>query len=167
MLSQEFELGSYTGQLEDGVPHGLGQMVYREEDALEREIYDGQWSGGCQSGQGSMKFRSGEIYSGTFLDNLPHGRGEFLYPNGDREEVSMEGGVRQGQSRYTSAEDGSVEELLFSQGQPEGPSKVSSAGDLTSSCLTNNAPFPPSSCMRMEVWRREPFRMEQRTDQRR
>ena len=125
MLSQEFELGSYTGQLEEGVPQGAGQMVYKEDDALEREIYDGDWAGGHQSGRGSMKFRSGEIYSGSFLDNLPHGQGEFLYPNGDREEVSMEGGVRQGQSRYTSAEDGSVEELIFSSGQPEGPSKVS------------------------------------------
>ena len=75
MLSQEFELGSYTGQLEDGVPHGMGQMVYKETDALEREIYDGHWEGGSQSGQGSMKFRSGEIYSGCFLENLPHGRG--------------------------------------------------------------------------------------------
>ena len=127
MLSQEFELGSYTGELEEGLPHGAGQMVYKEDDPLDREIYDGHWAGGCQSGQGSMKFRSGEIYSGTFQDNLPHGRGEFLYPNGDREEVSMEGGVRQGQSRYTSQEDGSVEELQFSQGQPEGPSKVISS----------------------------------------
>ena len=132
MLSQEFELGSYTGELEDGVPHGVGQMVYKETDALDREIYDGHWEGGSQSGQGSMKFRSGEIYSGSFQENLPHGRGEFLYQNGDKEEVSMEGGVRQGQSRYASAEDGSVEELLFTSGQPEGPSKVSGSQWISS-----------------------------------
>ena len=52
MLNQEFELGSYTGQLEGGVPHGAGQMVYKEDDALDREIYDGHWEAGSQSGQG-------------------------------------------------------------------------------------------------------------------
>ena len=126
METVEFELGSYTGHLEAGVPHGPGQMLYRPEDSLDREIYDGEWRGGFQAGLGSMKFRSGEVYSGEFKDNLPHGKGEFLYPNGDLEEVMMEGGVRHGQSRYTSAEDSSVEELLFSQGVPAGPSKVSS-----------------------------------------
>ena len=124
METVEFELGSYTGDLEGGVPHGVGQMVYRQDDPLQREIYDGAWQEGSHSGTGTIKFRSGEIYSGEFQDNLPHGAGEFIYPNGDKEEVRMEGGVRQGQSRYTSTEDGTVEEVVFSEGEPSGPSKV-------------------------------------------
>ena len=93
METVEFELGSYTGDLQGGVPHGVGQMVYRQDDPLQREIYDGAWQDGSHSGTGTIKFRSGEIYSGEFQDNLPHGAGEFIYPNGDKEEVRMEGGV--------------------------------------------------------------------------
>ena len=139
METVQFELGSYTGHLQAGVPHGLGQMVYKQDDPLDREIYDGNWLEGYHGGLGSMKFKSGEIYSGEFHDNLPHGKGEFLYPTGDKEEVKMEGGVRHGQSRYTSVEDGTVEEVVFSEGEPSGPSKVSQS--LTLSWCKTNCPL--------------------------
>ena len=53
----EFSQGSYTGDIVDGAPHGAGQMVYKADDHLDREIYNGEWVSGYQSGTGSMKFR--------------------------------------------------------------------------------------------------------------
>ena len=105
-------------------------------------MYEGEWVAGYQSGRGSMRFRSGDTYTmmmmmmmmmrfrsgdtytGGFMENVPHGPGQFLYPSGDMEEVMMEAGVRHGQSRYTCLEDGTVEESMFWEGQPRGPGKV-------------------------------------------
>ena len=120
----DFEQGTYTGDLVDGAPHGSGQMVYLQNDPLDREVYEGDWKSGHQSGHGSMKFRSGESYIGQFEDNVPHGAGQFLYPTGDVEDVVMEAGVRHGQSRYHCDEDKTVEEVMFWEGQPRGPSKL-------------------------------------------
>ena len=64
-------------------------------------------------------------YTGQFHDNVPHGAGQFLYPNGDVEDVVMEAGVRHGQSRYHCDEDNTDEEVVFHEGVPQGPSKVS------------------------------------------
>ena len=89
-----------------------------------RGVYEGEWVAGYQSGQGSMQFRSGDTYTGGFSENVPHGPGQFLYPSGDTEEVVMEAGLRHGQSRYKCQEDGTVEEVMFWEGEPRGPSKV-------------------------------------------
>ena len=62
----EYQQGEYCGDLVEGLPHGLGTMLYRPEDPLNREAYEGQWAGGCQCGEGSMKFRSGDTYQGSF-----------------------------------------------------------------------------------------------------
>ena len=91
---------------------------------MDRAMYEGEWVAGYQSGRGSMRFRSGDTYTGGFMENVPHGPGQFLYPSGDMEEVMMEAGVRHGQSRYTCLEDGTVEESMFWEGQPRGPGKV-------------------------------------------
>ena len=87
-------------------------------------MYEGEWVAGYQSGQGSMRFRSGDTYTGGFMENVPHGSGQFLYPTGDTEEVVMEAGLRHGQSRYSCQEDGTVEEVMFWEGAARGPSKV-------------------------------------------
>ena len=71
-----------------------------------------------------MKFRSGYTYTGQFKDNVPHGTGKFLYPNGDVEDAIMEAGLRHGQSRYLCEEDKTVEEVTFSEGVATGDSKV-------------------------------------------
>merc|ERR1719412_1166983 len=70
-----------------------------------------------------MKFMSGDEYVGNFCENVPNGEGNFFYENGDSETVVMEGGARHGLSRYKSMDD-SVEEVMFWEGMPEGPSKL-------------------------------------------
>ena len=68
----EYQQGEYCGDLVEGLPHGLGTMLYRPEDPLNREAYEGQWAGGCQCGEGSMKFRSGDTYQGSFQVRTLH-----------------------------------------------------------------------------------------------
>ena len=62
----ELEQGNYSGDLVDNVAHGQGQMVYRDNDPMNREVYTGQWVEGRQTGEGEMRFRSGDTYCGLF-----------------------------------------------------------------------------------------------------
>ena len=101
---------------------------YKEDDVMGRHKYDGGWAFGLQEGQGVMTFRSGDIYQGElkenvhhlyikyikcflvlwwifyyrgeFQENLPHGKGEFVYMNGDKEVAVWDKGQRHGLSRY-------------------------------------------------------------------
>ena len=102
----------------------LYHHVDLQKSLIFREVYVGSWVGGQQSGDGSMKFRSGYTYTGQFKDNVPHGTGKFLYPNGDVEDAIMEAGLRHGQSRYLCEEDKTVEEVTFCEGVATGESKV-------------------------------------------
>jgi len=124
METVEFEQGAYNGEIVDGRPHGEGQMIFKPDDPMGRVSYQGGWKEGQQDGEGIMRFQSGDSYAGQFLANLPHGKGEFVYHCGDKEEVLMESGVRHGMSRYTSTHDGTVEDLMFWEGEPKGPSKL-------------------------------------------
>ena len=47
-----------------------------------------------------MTFKSGDTYQGEFKENLPNGKGEFIYINGDKEVAIWEKGQRHGLSRY-------------------------------------------------------------------
>jgi len=99
-------------------------MIFKPDDPMDRVSYQGQWVEGQQCGQGTMRFQSGDCYVGQFKGNVPDGKGEFVYNCGDKEEVLMEDGVRHGMSRYTSTHDDTVEELMFWEGEPRGPSKL-------------------------------------------
>ena len=100
---------------------------YKEDDVMGRHKYDGGWAFGLQEGHGVMTFRSGDIYQGNlnenlrhsyiylyiiclfiletfyyqgeFQENLPHGKGEFVYMNGDKEVAIWDKGQRHGLSR--------------------------------------------------------------------
>ena len=49
----------YTGQAEDGIPHGTGTIVYRENDRNGRANYTGGWERGYLSGRGTMYWTNG------------------------------------------------------------------------------------------------------------
>ena len=51
-----FDVGIYKGGVNDqGIPHGHGRLDYKEDDALSRKYYEGQWSLGKNTGQGRQK----------------------------------------------------------------------------------------------------------------
>ena len=42
----EVDEGTYSGDIQDNVPHGQGEMVYKENDPMNREVYTGEWISG-------------------------------------------------------------------------------------------------------------------------
>jgi hypothetical protein len=74
----------YNGELDtDGLPNGKGHFKFKDGDAIDRKIYEGEWIQGQMTGQGQMSFVSGDVYDGSFLDGVPHGPGRFTYASGD------------------------------------------------------------------------------------
>lgn len=67
--------GTYTGQLKDGIPHGRG--VWTHSDGRE---YTGDFDQGSMEGQGTMIFPGGEEYRGDFKDGVAHGQGTMSHP---------------------------------------------------------------------------------------
>ena len=123
----QLEVGEYTGHFVDGRPHGEGTLTYTDSDPMQRYKYDGKWADGLQSGNGSMSFKSGDVYRGEFKEGVPHGKGEFRYVNGDVETAVWDRGQRHGVSVYKSPE--SEESLTFKEGIAEGPSTYKNLAD--------------------------------------
>ena len=74
----------YNGERDtDGLPNGKGHFKFKDGDAIDRKIYEGEWIQGQMTGQGQMSFVSGDVYDGSFLDGVPHGPGRFTYASGD------------------------------------------------------------------------------------
>jgi len=89
--------GSYIGEWVDGRREGRGSFV------LHNNLYNGGWKNDKKFGRAELIYSSGEVYHGTFLDNLQRtprawqddscgsvliilvsvdGRGKLLYPDG-------------------------------------------------------------------------------------
>jgi len=144
--SVSLDVGDFTGQFENGRPHGNGMLRYRDDDIIGRDQYNGEWFEGVQHGKGAMTFKSGDVYRGDFRNGVPEGDGEFRYVNGDvetavwkggercglsvyksetcEEHISFTDGVAHGPSTYKNFEDGSIEEREFVNGCKFGPATV-------------------------------------------
>ena len=68
---------TYTGELQDGKPHGYGTMVYSSG-----EVYIGQWKNGTRHGQGTCTYSSGNIYEGQWENGFRQGQGTYTLTNG-------------------------------------------------------------------------------------
>lgn len=51
--------------------------------------------GGGTDSRGRKKFADGSVYEGQWLKDVMHGRGKFIWPNGDIYEGEFEDGVFQ------------------------------------------------------------------------
>ena len=86
--------GYYSGDMKDGVPHGQGSFVSKDELPLLR--YVGSWDNGKTQGKGTMTNsgytihfdtvaqgaydRTG-VYKGDVIDGIPVGKGKFTTKN--------------------------------------------------------------------------------------
>ena len=59
------------------------------------DIYEGNFVNGDIVGQGKYYFSDGKIFQGQFVAGLPCGNGKFLFPDGDKL-ISYEGEVKNG-----------------------------------------------------------------------
>lgn len=87
----------YSGDFDNGLPHGKGQMTFPNGD-----IYDGEWLNGKMNGQGeyrrfnSEKDKYVELYIGEFVDGVMQGKGRIQFENRIEYEGQWQNGRRSG-----------------------------------------------------------------------
>lgn len=79
--------GVYTGEMQDGVPHGTGKFESESPDGTAW-YYQGEFVDGHFCGQGTMVFATGERKVGQFERDMLNGQGKY-YVN---DELRYEGG---------------------------------------------------------------------------
>ena len=67
----------FTGQVMDGMPNGLGKVLY-----VDGDVYEGQFLSGVPNGMGTMKYLDDDFYQGMFEDGQPNGQGIIKYADG-------------------------------------------------------------------------------------
>ena len=76
--------GTYTGQWENGKPHGKGELRYQDDD-YDNGRYTGQWENGKPDGTGKLYYKNGQPkYTGQWKNGKPHGKGICYYLDGIR-----------------------------------------------------------------------------------
>jgi len=79
--------GAYKGQLQNRVPHGLGQL--KMPDGTR---YEGEWKDGKPHGKGVLVYAGGLAYKGDFVAGKRHGYGKQRNPDGQVIEGLWENG---------------------------------------------------------------------------
>ncbi|XP_051986364.1 alsin [Xyrauchen texanus] len=65
----------YTGTFKNGLEDGFGEYVVPNKNLNSCDHYQGQWKDGKMQGFGIFCYASGEVYEGSFQDNMRHGHG--------------------------------------------------------------------------------------------
>ena len=78
----------YTGKVDsDGHPHGRGTAVYELRNGPNftwlLSEYTGQWKNGKFHGEGTLRWKCGDVYVGGFKNDEICGKGKMTFANGD------------------------------------------------------------------------------------
>ena len=85
----QFSRGAYTGELQDGEPHGAGEMAMHNGDR-----YRGEFRNGLFEGSGEYTWADGSRYAGRFLRGEMHGEGTFVTAAGVSDSGRWDQGTR-------------------------------------------------------------------------
>ncbi len=69
--------GTYSGQLRQGIPSGIGRLQLPDGAG-----YAGEWLNGKPHGEGTIYYASGASYQGEFWNGRQHGYGTYTNPGG-------------------------------------------------------------------------------------
>lgn len=89
---------AYNGMLEDGVPHGWGQITWKNGDS-----YLGFWTQGERNGRGLYIWEDGTVFAGDFAHGKRTGWGATAWPTGGSYTGGYQEGQRHGHGVYTWA----------------------------------------------------------------
>ncbi len=72
IVTVEYDNGTYTGEVLDGIPHGEGKMICKNGG-----VYEGEWKNGSPNGHGKWREKNANNsnYEGDFVDGLFDGYG--------------------------------------------------------------------------------------------
>ncbi|MDE6753238.1 MAG: protein kinase [Muribaculaceae bacterium] len=83
-------VGKFTGEVHwngyENTPNGYGAIDYYENDSDNREYYQGYFSNGLREGKGTLKWKNGEYYYGTW-HNDKWLDGTIYYPDGNTRKI--------------------------------------------------------------------------------
>ncbi|XP_035380643.1 alsin isoform X1 [Electrophorus electricus] len=66
---------TYTGTFKNGFEDGFGDYIVPNKTLNKCDHYQGQWKDGKMHGFGTLRYASGEVYEGSFQENMRHGHG--------------------------------------------------------------------------------------------
>lgn len=140
-------VGTFRGEMKNGIPHGRGKIAYKDGTVLEGEFKEGQPHGLCKCTAlaGSVfegQYENGKIKFGTIKGKRIDGRvyvyEETLDANGDYHalgkftdetqihEGEFKNGIPHGKGKLTSIAEGVVFEGEWKNGKMQGPFIVTS-----------------------------------------
>jgi hypothetical protein len=107
--------GRYSGELtSNGKPDGHGTMFYKDG-----RVYTGSWKCGFWYGHGKASFSNGDLYTGEYVKDQRHGIGRYEWVDGRVYDGRFEHDQRQGNGIY-SWSDGSMYAGDFHEGLRHG-----------------------------------------------
>ncbi len=68
---------AYVGDLQDGMAHGKGKLIYADGEAYEGDFQDGEFHG-----KGKYTCANGNTYEGDWQSGMKHGSGMQTFPDG-------------------------------------------------------------------------------------
>ena len=85
----------YQGEVENGVPNGLGVLIYPDGGK-----YIGSWKNGIKYGHGTFTYSFGSKYIGSWKNDERNGQGIMVFPDGSRYEGEYKNDWRWNGIRY-------------------------------------------------------------------
>lgn len=108
----------YSGQMKNGMRHGVGVQVWKDGSRYEGEwrqdkangygrlmhadgdVYEGQWQNDTANGKGKYFHVQGAVYEGDWLEDCQHGEGKEEWPDGTYYEGSYVRGKKEGKGKF-------------------------------------------------------------------
>ncbi|KDO22090.1 hypothetical protein SPRG_12076 [Saprolegnia parasitica CBS 223.65] len=141
---------NYDGEFLDGRPHGVGKATYSSDASFA--TYSGEWAHGCFDGVGTLQYRDGSVYAGTFVKGERHGQGTFSDPTtGDDYDGDWINDTRHGFGKATSgaskeSREGPWRANTMVQGHGQDWILLYPSGDKYSGELQQGRPWGSGTC---------------------
>lgn len=108
----------YIGEEKDGLPNGMGKMIYADGD-----IYEGSYVNGKKEGKGTYFYADKSVYEGEYVNGREEGKGKHTYVNGNVYEGDYVNGKREGVGKFVFYS-GAVYEGEWVKDKYEGKGKI-------------------------------------------
>jgi len=95
--SKNLTNGKYEGDIENGIPNGMGKVIFNNGD-----MYEGEWIDGQLNGQGIFISNGGGKYEGEWMSGKYHGTGTLTFAEGNKKVGKFKNGLDWNTKLYNS-----------------------------------------------------------------